>query len=170
MQILSIDCGLKNMGVCLLHTENNVNIELWKVFDISMTDAKKLRTDLQTHFGGALFDVVAIEQQPCTNFKMTKLQHYLEMYFACTHPQAKITIVSPRSRLSHMQKQSWWPQGEDLPKTYRERKKASVKATELFLCHHQNLSKSLEYFQSHAKKDDLSDAFLQALVISKHEN
>jgi hypothetical protein len=51
---------------------------------------------------------------------------------------------------------------------YKDRKKLGIVKTQETLQHNKNFSYYLDYFNTHKKKDDLADSFLQGLWFIKY--
>jgi len=154
MRVLSIDPGSKNLGLCILErTDSGDTIVFWNVVEVP-TEAVKLRNALDSLLEGMSYDHVVIERQP-PHAGMNRLQHLFEMYFVMK--DKPVSIMDARTKLKYIHAPS--------KMTYRERKAISVDAVKRYLetsaDRHED---ALKLFETVAKKDDYSDALLQALA------
>ena len=108
---------------------------------------------------------ILLENQPCMKAPLMKtIQIMIYSYFQM---QKHVGIINPSIHLvSAAQKTKG--HAFQLPETtfsgYKKRKWESVNYCTKYLETYANFSDQLVYFNSHKKKDDLADAFLQALV------
>lgn len=120
---------------------------------------------LETTFPPAFFtcppDAVVIEQQPAgnsfvRNSRMKIISHVIQAFFVMKCVPI-VTFVSPKK------KNSLYIDTEEKKKyTYAENKRKSIEACTHYL---KNCAQDWQgLFQSHKKKDDLADSFLQMLV------
>lgn len=101
-------------------------------------------------------DIILIENQisPIAN-RMKTIQGMLAQYFIMRQEDAKIEFVSASNKLKEFSEESDTTE-------YKKRKQVSiVKCIEVVNSQVYN-HPMLSYFESHAKKDDLADSFLQA--------
>lgn len=169
MAALSIDVGRKNLALCLLRpgpdpVGREDVIVRWTVTSCEPTP-RGLR-DALDRLGWALeCEEVVIERQPNRNATMSRLQHYLEMYFV-VHDKA-VTVIDPKHKLSFAAGTPWWPT-EDLPNwNYRTRKRLAVQTMTAFL----EASGQEEWaavLRGSSKKDDYADSALQAMAFAHH--
>jgi Poxvirus A22 protein len=160
--VISFDPGIKNMGVCVMKSKDHmIDWCVWS-FDQSIKDLvhvldsymsfifDKLSIKTNTEFTLQ----VIIEKQPPYNRKTIRIQTILETYFTChcfgIHSLIKLMNVTNRWKCMNLK----------MPLTYTERKQLAVNSC---------LEKITEpdwlyYFVSHKKRDDLADAYLQALT------
>jgi hypothetical protein len=104
-------------------------------------------------------DKVIIENQisPIAN-RMKTIQGMIAQYFIMRNNNIDIDFVNASNKL----KTCLEKEKEKEKTTYSERKKMGIEKTKLFLKNN-NLSDWETYFNSHNKKDDLADSFLQGL-------
>lgn len=166
MKIVSIDVGRKNLAACLFvggSTPAEDVILGWVVKACDPTPqgiARALR-DL-----GWDCDTVVVERQPCRNPTMTRLQHYIEMFYAMT--DTPVTVFDPKHKLSYAASTPWWPRDKVTNWTYHARKKLSVLTTANFLEGTTQTEDICRLFAGSKKKDDLADSFLQAAAFCRH--
>lgn len=118
-------------------------------------------------------DVIVIEQQPAgghnrhSNVRMKVMSHVIQSYFYARTllveggVKAKVTFVSPASKLVEMERQP--ESGATINQQYSRNKKFAVlKATELLqtLCEEQHPLRLSYQSANVSKKDDLADALL----------
>jgi hypothetical protein len=165
--VLSIDVGRKNLALCLLRpgacrSGAEDRIAEWVVTACQPTPAgiaAALRS-LPWASGPRCAEVV-IERQPNRNPTMTRLQHYLEMYFV-VHDKP-VVVQDAKHKLAYAASTRWWP-GECAKWTYHARKKLSVQTTEAFLGDTPQASSFKKLFAGTSKKDDLGDSLLQCMA------
>lgn len=111
---------------------------------------------------GVLTDVV-IERQPPRNATMSRLQHYMEMYFAMQG--LPVVVQDAKHKLAFAAGTPWWP-SEDLASwTYHTRKKVAVQTVAAFLG---EIPQPPNAFAQARKKDDYADCLLQAMAYAHH--
>jgi hypothetical protein len=112
-------------------------------------------------FTGITFDVVCIENQisPIAN-RMKTIQGMISQYFIMKDCK-KIAFISSSNKLKDFIK------GKKT--TYSERKKMGIDVTRTLLDEYGETGKWLKHFDSHKKKDDLADCYLQGMYYMKHE-
>lgn len=147
MKLLSIDVGMKHLGVCILEDTQLSNLEdallYWNVITLDTNTVSSLKK----HLDQLDFDFCLIEKQPSRNVKMRTVEAMIQMY--CCVRNKNYKSYSAKYKLSTQSNQL---KGK---RNYRERKKQSIRIVS-------ELTKS-ELFEKHKKKDDLADALLQAL-------
>lgn len=101
------------------------------------------------------FDYVLVENQigPLA-LRMKTLQGMIMQYFIHNNV-SKIEEISPSNKLKDFLGTK--------KTTYKERKQESIVITRKKLIENCNISKWLDYFNEHKKKDDLADSYLQGL-------
>lgn len=182
MKVLSIDIGRVNMGVCALHDAPDAadadsadaeKLVWWGVVSVAAPAdaaavARTLDDVVRESARDAAFDVVLIERQPPRAPAMCRLQHYCEMYFARTWPSTPTVLVDARLKLTYASRSPHWPRLEAPPKTYYQRKKASVAVVREYVrC--ERHGEAAQTFNLAAKQDDLADCLLQALAWSAQQ-
>lgn len=164
MKVLGIDPGIKNMGMCVANvTQSSVTIVSWSCVEIDDSSSQRFTKS----FGDAMsrvlgetsmrdIDEIRVETQPTKNYRMKRVQHYIEMYIAFTHPNLDvIQFVSPQKK-----KRVTNPQTD----SYYRRKQASIQYVETYL-EESNNSMWKTLFHSHEKKDDLAESLLLILIV-----
>lgn len=159
--LISIDVGIKNLGVCVLR-EDTKEILVWEL----LCTTGKI-PNILAHLGSIdyFYDddevdyVVVIERQPRYNPKMRVVSAVIETFFLMSKPPSvKMTVRKPHA-MDKWRKTSYW-NTEEL-KDYACRKKISIRLCELLIS-----SKTWkEHMNSFKKKDDLADSFLQGFFL-----
>jgi hypothetical protein len=152
--ILSIDCGIKNLAMCLID-EQTKQISHWDVSGVPVKHADGVFACLVRHLNekpwvlGAT--TVIIEKQPDKNKSMKGVENLLHTYFLVK--EKNVIIWDARHKVPDVA-------GPGKAK-YDARKKASVERARKFL---QETNRNwIEFFDEHKKKDDLADTVMQAL-------
>jgi len=151
---ISIDVGIKNLAYIVY----DKNIIEWKVVELCSTNATKANL---IHLGKKLYEVleeidydfthVIIENQIGPNaIRMKSLQGMITMYYI--GKGCEITYWNACNKLKPF---------TSVKLSYAERKKLSVNVTRAIIKEH--YYDSLDYFNTHKKKDDLADCFLQLM-------
>lgn len=153
MKLLSIDVGIKNLAMVILDTDT-FKIDFWECDGVPPESDDGLFPALVNHLDERNFssvNQVIIERQPQKNHKIKSVENLLHTYFLCHKIPVKLwdakhkipDIVGPGKR------------------QYAKRKQASV---DRCLEHIKESNPDLvSFFQSHKKKDDLADCFMQGL-------
>jgi hypothetical protein len=164
MKIVSVDCGSKNMAICVINADNAGNVTRNSVGHLERVSlhggtisdlVKALKKSLDDR--SILWDhtnFFVIEQQPASNIRMKVISHCIEMYWRTSNPNATITFSSARSALARVSS----GMGVVLPlkMTYIARKKKSVEFATSIL----HLSPMSEVLAMEMKKDDCADALI----------
>jgi hypothetical protein len=162
----------KLIELLITHYETNYlqEIETINASKIDLiTIGLNIKTKLNTLFADeTIIENIIIENQisPIAN-RMKSIQGMIVQYFIMSDIFVEnIEFVSSTNKLKDFLKEN---QIQEKTK-YSERKKMGIqKCLELLTTNHQYTDK-LDYFNSHKKKDDLADTFLQGLwYITKHE-
>lgn len=109
--VLSIDVGRKNLALCALVAGDCARgskdvIRHWTVTTCEPT-AAGIAVALRALPWTAQCDEVVIERQPNRNPTMSRLQHYLEMYFVM-HDKP-VTVQDAKHKLAFAAGTPWWP-------------------------------------------------------------
>jgi hypothetical protein len=152
--ILSIDCGIKNLAMCLID-EKTRKISQWDVSGVPMKHADGIFPCLVRHLNEKPWvlgsTVVVIEKQPDRNRSMKSVENLLHTYFLIK--EKDVVIWDARHKI---------PDVAGPGKVqYAARKKASVERARKFI-QETNLD-WVQFFDEHKKKDDLADTVMQAL-------
>lgn len=157
MILLSIDVGIRNLGMCLIDM-NTKKILRWDATGIPPQHESGLFVCLRTHFRDRPWVLesskVLIEKQPDKNRTMKSVEHFIHTYFLCNDKDVQIydakfkipDVVGPGRAM------------------YLQRKKASVDRCTQFLEEHN--PEWSDWFLTQKKKDDLADSVMQALSYS----
>lgn len=167
--VLSIDVGRKNLALCAVEPGDEPatdRIVAWSVISCEPTAAGiagavdgLATTDARWAVAlGECVDVV-IERQPPRNATMSRLQHYLEMYFAMNNK--RVIVQDAKHKLAYAASTPWWPAGDLESWTYYLRKKLSVQTTTSFLAATNQDPELATAFEGSKKKDDYADSLLQ---------
>lgn len=164
MYLLSFDIGIKNLAFC--YSQDTKVIE-WDVFDISgdsVNDTcEKCMLKLEEAFANKLIDKVLIENQPVQkNPTMKTIQIVVFSYFLYKKAIRSDGIegihfvsASKKNKLA----KSFDVTIPDGGSAYSRAKKMSVKAVASLI----ENTEWESFFNSHKKKDDLADSYLQLL-------
>lgn len=150
--ILSIDCGIKNLALCLIDPLTK-KIHGWEVSGVPPLHADGVFQCMVRHLNerpwllGA--STVIIEKQPDRNRGMKAIENLLHTYFLVK--EKNVTIWDARHKV---------PDVAGAGKArYAQRKKTSIERARKFI----EGSEHVKFFDGHKKKDDLADSLLQAL-------
>ena len=171
VMILSFDLGLKNMGACALD-DTTLNIIAWDVLETSQR-TEDIVTTLDTwitclkcekEINENVSVSVLLERQPWKNNRTRRLYIIMETYFRIVFPSYKVRGV--------MSNHKWHRLGRCVPKTYTERKKEIVNVCKTELQNSQSRTNDewYEWFMNQPKKDDLADAYVQAICSINRSN
>jgi hypothetical protein len=163
---ISIDVGIKNLAYIIYDGENIVEWNVVELCDKKMNATKVNMIEIGIGLHKALetigpnIDTILIENQIGQNaIRMKSIQgmityHYIE--------KGKTNIIywNPINKLKKYNLKE--------KKTYTQRKKDSIIITRLLLSEY--FSNFEQYFNSHKKKDDLADCFLQLIDYLDKEN
>ena len=156
--ILSIDCGIKNLAMCLIDPTDR-KIHQWDVSGVPPLHADGVFPCLVRHLNerpwvlGA--NTVIIEKQPDRNRGMKAVENLLHTYFLVKGPERQVVIWDARHKVPDMA-------GPGAAR-YAQRKKASIERARKFI-EATDVNRALvPFFDSHKKKDDLADTVMQAL-------
>ena len=154
MLLLSIDVGIRNLGMCLIDSETK-KIKQWDATGIPPEHSGGLYPCLKDHFKNRPWVLesskVLIEKQPDKNKKMKSVENFIHAYFVCN--DKSVQIYDARHKIPDVV-----GPGRAM---YLKRKKASVDRCSEFLKELNN--EWYSWFSSQKKKDDLADSVMQAL-------
>lgn len=159
MSLLSIDCGIKNLALCVI--DSSKKIHKWEVAGIPTNHSDGLYPCFAKHLDARPWvldgvETVLIERQPKTGMK--HVENFLHAYFVI-HGK-KVLVWDARLKVTDCV-----GSGREM---YLKRKKAAVDRTRLFINEGENKS-WIPFFNSHKKKDDLADTVMQALSYFERE-
>ena len=186
MRILSFDIGICNLAYALIECnkdDNTITIQEWDVVDVTEYTGQSKHLDdlslgllqaLSERFQDSEINVVVLENQPVQkNPTMKSVQIVIYTYFQLLKLQSG--LIGSVRLMSAINKTKWVPQVQVFRDTiqldkytcssaYQKNKKLSVDmAGHLLTLSHVRATDSLRnHFTKHKKKDDLSDALLQA--------
>ena len=156
--ILSIDCGIKNLAMCLIDPSTR-KIHKWDVSGVPPLHADGVFPCLVRHLNERPWvlesKTVVIEKQPDRNRGMKAVENLLHTYFLVQDPTRPVVIWDARHKVPDVA-------GPGAAR-YAQRKKTSIERARKFI-EATDVNRSLvPFFDSHKKKDDLADTVLQAL-------
>jgi hypothetical protein len=168
MKILSFDVGIVNLAYCIVESAPVEKILHWEVISLeNTTDHAKLYTNLIKALDSRehLLDnihTVLIEKQPAFNPKMRIIAGCLQTYFYIrgvvdSETIKKIIFYSPKHKIKC---ESDYSEFEVTGKSkYQRTKKLGILICRKKLDDHPDW---VSFFETHKKKDDLADCYLQA--------
>ena len=191
-RILSFDIGIKNLAFCdFTYAHSSFVIHDWQSIDISIPDKKydlntltpQLLSKLSSLFSCVdIFDHIVIENQPAlVNPVMKSIQMIIFTFFHMKRGDniGAIHLVSACHKTKKL-KTSWvFKDDHDVHNEWErllEQKKPKYvfnKSMSIYLCRRILQNETLfpsenasfkTYFETHKKKDDLADSFLQGLA------
>lgn len=164
--VLSFDCGLKNLAYCLVEDVNTSDkefaVRLWETFSLKGDTLKDCVTSLHQELKSREWmlhvDHIAIEAQISSNSQMKMISHVLQMYFLCMRPTENLTthFISPKSKF----KCTNVPEPPGLVAGHNKNKKIAIEMAKKMLASNKDKN-GLAYLMSHKKQDDLADSYLQ---------
>ena len=154
--ILSIDCGIKNLAMCLIDPSTK-KIHQWDVSGVPPKHADGIFPCMVRHLNSKPWileaTTVLIEKQPDRNRSMKSIENLLHTYFLIK--EKDVVIWDARHKI---------PDHAGPGKTmYAKRKKASVTRAREFIVGPGPNQDLVKFFDEHKKKDDLADTVMQAL-------
>jgi hypothetical protein len=154
--ILSIDCGIKNLAMCLIDPKDR-KIHRWDVSGVPPNHADGIFPCLVRHLNAKPWildaSTVIIEKQPDRNRSMKGVENLLHTYFLVKDKD--VVVWDARHKI---------PDVAGPGRTrYTQRKKASVERAHEFIKATAVNELWVPFFDSHKKKDDLADTVMQAL-------
>lgn len=163
--VLSFDCGLKNLAYCLIEDINSpqkeFSVRLWETFSLKGETLKDyvncLFQELSSRRWMLYADHVAIEAQVSSNSQMKMISHVLQMYFLCNRKTNTPTIhfISPKSKFRCTNVPE-----PNMSSGHSKNKRIAIEmAKKMLISDKDNLG--LTYLLSHKKQDDLADSYLQ---------
>jgi hypothetical protein len=166
VKVVSVDCGSKNMGVCVMEVPCGGVVQgscVTHLMQIALRGSTisdlvgSLKSALHEHaalWSGA--DIFIIEQQTSSNIRMKVISHCLQMYWHINHPQSTVQFSSAKGALDCI----CGSIGEaPTTKTYHARKARSVAFATMFLAQ----SNAAHVLATLPKKDDCADALMHAV-------
>ena len=185
--LLSFDIGIKNLAYCILkyNAEDNSDITIIKWNIIPLLDknekckgfpldelTKRMYEQLNKEFYSYDIDIVLLENQPVLkNPVMKSVQMILFSYFQyqkiMLNREIKlIKFINAGNKLKvgrNFNEINYNVEINAIKSKYTRNKKFAILYTDKILIDRLKDSKNNEYFNKHKKKDDLADAFLQAI-------
>lgn len=154
--ILSIDCGIKNLAMCLIDPATK-KIHQWECAGIPPMHADGVFACLVRHLNDRPWmlesKLVLIEKQPDRNRSIKAVENLLHTYFLMKDKE--VIIYDARHKIPDVA-------GPGKAK-YAERKKASIVRARKFLEDTTVNEHWIALFDKSKKKDDLADTVMQAL-------
>ena len=155
MSLLSIDCGIKNLAMCLIDQKTK-RIQRWDVSGVPPMHVDGIFACMVRHLNEKPWileaQTVLIEKQPDRNRGMKGIENLLHTYFLVKEKQ--VVIWDARHKIPDVA-------GAGKAK-YAQRKKTSIERARKFIDNTVN-EDWIQFFDSHKKKDDLADTVMQAL-------
>lgn len=156
--LLSIDCGIKNLAMCLIDPTTR-RIHHWDVSGVPPMHADGIFPCLVRHLNERPWvlesKTVIIEKQPDRNRGMKSVENLLHTYFLVKDPARPVIIWDARHKIPDVA-------GAGQAR-YAQRKKASIERARKFIQATDVNRDWVPFFDQHKKKDDLSDTVMQAL-------
>lgn len=154
--ILSIDCGIKNLAMCLIDPRDR-RIHKWDVSGVPPMHADGVFPCLVKHLNAKPWTLeattVIIEKQPDRNRSMKGVENLIHTYFLVKDKD--VVIWDARHKI---------PDCAGAGKAmYAKRKKASIERARKFIEAIGPNRDWVAFFDAHKKKDDLADTVMQAL-------
>jgi hypothetical protein len=169
MAVLSIDVGRKNLALCLLRPGACPRGTQDVIVEWLVTSCEPSAAGIARALGALPWaldcEEMVVERQPNRNATMTRLQHYLEMYFAL-HGKP-VTVQDAKHKLAFAASTPWWDGDEATNWSYHTRKKLSVATTRRFLGGTPQEPRFVDLFAgggARAKLDDYGDSLLQGMA------
>jgi len=155
--ILSIDCGIKNLAMCLIDPTTR-RINQWDVSGIPPQHMDGVFPCMIKHLDTKPWileaSTVIIEKQPDKNRGMKAIENLLHAYFLVKNTAKEVVIWDARHKI---------PDVAGAGKArYTQRKNASIERARKFIEAEPNKD-WIPFFDAHKKKDDLADTVMQAL-------
>ena len=156
--LLSIDCGIKNLAMCLIDPSTK-RIHQWDVSGVPPMHADGVFPCLVRHLNEKPWVLgartVVIEKQPDRNRGMKAVENLLHAYFLIKDGEREVVIWDARHKI---------PDVAGAGKArYAQRKKVSVERARKFIADTDLNRDWVKVFDGHKKKDDLADTVMQAL-------
>ena len=157
MSLLSIDCGIKNLAMCLIDPTTK-RIRQWDVSGVPPMHVDGIFACMVRHLNEKpwILDAttVIVEKQPDKNRGMKAVENLLHTYFL-VKGVGEVVIWDARHKI---------PDVAGAGKArYAQRKKASIERARKFIDGSEINKDWVPFFDKHKKKDDLADTVMQAL-------
>jgi len=154
--ILSIDCGIKNLAMCLINPIDR-RIHKWDVSGVPPLHADGIFPCMVRHLNEKPWileaTTVVIEKQPDKNRGMKGVENLLHTYFLVK--EKEVVIWDARHKIPDCA-----GPGKAM---YAKRKKASIQRAREFIEKIGPNRDWVAFFDAHSKKDDLADTVMQAI-------
>jgi hypothetical protein len=155
--LLSIDCGIKNLAMCLIDPTNK-KIHRWEVAGVPPMHAAGVFPCLVNHLNERPWvlnsTTVVIEKQPDKNRSIKAVENLLHTYFL-VHKK-EVIIYDARFKIPDVA-----GPGRAM---YLKRKKAAIERARKFIEVSPVNKEWIPMFDKSKKKDDLADTVMQALA------
>lgn len=173
MRVLSFDVGSRNLAMCYVDGDTSLVPVTWKLFDLKMgvrantVLIQDLVKNMQT-----LFDAcstiqqlpndthIVIEAQEVSNVLMRILSYCIQMYFNCRNHVVRFKNGQFKygSRIAAIDDDT----RKQMKRQYSLRKRIAIHTVER-ICEQLEFKPTM-YSDWKSKKDDLADAYLQAIA------
>jgi len=154
--LLSIDCGIKNLAMCLIDPSTR-KIHKWDVSGVPPLSSHGIFPCMVRHLNERTWileaQTVVIEKQPDRNRGMKGIENLLHAYFLVK--EKEVIIWDARHKIPDVS-------GPGKAR-YAERKKTSIERARKFIEAIGPNRDWVAFFDAHKKKDDLADTVMQAL-------
>lgn len=155
--LLSIDCGIKNLALCLIDPSNK-KIHNWEVSGVPPMHAAGVFPCLVKHLNDRPWilnsNTVLIEKQPDKNRSIKAVENLLHTYFLVHNKD--VIIYDAKHKIPDVV-----GAGKEM---YIKRKKASIERARKFIQNSIENKEWIPVFENSKKKDDLADTVMQALA------
>jgi hypothetical protein len=186
MRVLSIDVGTKNLGACDVASEAGGGFAVlgWRVVSCDLASgtsavdgcirgAVGAMRAMCDEAGGCPWDRVVVENQPTLkNPRMKAVQTAIHAFFAMRDEAPEVVLAGAvgKNKLADLVLGAD-PDAAGLSSgaRYRRAKKRSVRAAEVILGGDGRHAAWLAELAGHPKKDDMCDAFMQAIFFLSHK-
>ena len=183
--VASFDVGVRNLSLCITRFDGTSDrIEHWEVADILLERGFRKKTCTIAEATECLVaflesrvplfeDVgtVVIESQPAgfrvPNAKMKTLSHVAQGW--CCARGLRVLFCNPKKKLAGLPGAADASAEKNAKKRYRMHKKMCEEETARRLRANGEPAERVAYFEQLPKKDDASDAYLQALLTAREE-
>jgi len=176
VQVLSFDIGIKNMAYCFVRIDKDKKIDFLNLnkIDLNLKKNSNIQNviDNTIDFLDITFNhelsinpnekiIILIECQMTSLMKtiQTTINTYFKLISRFSGYDIETIYLSPKHKLNIINKY----EGEILNSSYKQNKMESIYFCKYLLENNYHNSFFLDIYNSHKKKDDISDAFLMCI-------